>query len=564
MAKFDEQTYLKNKAAQLNAKGYQGKTWDASSVQKAFKDSGLSAQQHYQQYGKGEGVTPYNAGSAPQKINTAGKLKTSQFDTNTYLNNKALELNQRGYGGRNDWTAEQARLHMRDSGMTPEQHYLQYGRSEGVDPYLYESGITSAPSYAATTRSINPATDTVQGQITGLLDKNNPYMKRARARGQSFANSRGLLNSTMAGQAGEAAAIDAALPIASQDADSYLRQGMTNQQYQNQASRDNANFELSTGQFNAEYGQRMDLATMDDLRAREMQQADIDSREQIAQWDREVRENIAAIEMDAQTRAQFLESTNELMQQYQIQFQEIATNKDLSSDARNAAWRSLREMYDEQIKLSGDMMGVPLTRGDQGPWSMGGSDGAAGGNTGGNTGGDTGEAGNAETGGQAAPWQPQGEGDSVEAIREYQRSDDPNRKFFPENNPAFKQVQRPKWMDSLAISGYVVSAEDAFMYVYGGDSATTKKDGTFPSAADIGQTPPPTDGSFNQWLKTPASKMWRYNNRDMTIANGGKTVSESDLSEVEKQVYKFPDGISRSEVWDAYYEKRWNEGSSEG
>lgn len=58
----------------------------------------------------------------------------------------------------------------------------------------------------------------VSEQITGLLTESNPYMKAAETRGKQYAQQRGLLNTSLGSQAATAAAIDAALPIATADA----------------------------------------------------------------------------------------------------------------------------------------------------------------------------------------------------------------------------------------------------------------------------------------------------------------------------------------------------------
>ena len=75
----------------------------------------------------------------------------------------------------------------------------------------------------------------VAGQLDKLLASENPIMQRARARAAETANERGLINSSFAAQAGEAAVIDAAMPIATADAGTYGRQAMANQGYENQA-----------------------------------------------------------------------------------------------------------------------------------------------------------------------------------------------------------------------------------------------------------------------------------------------------------------------------------------
>ena len=58
----------------------------------------------------------------------------------------------------------------------------------------------------------------VSGRITGLLRDGSKYIEQARGRASRAANKRGLMNSSIAAGAGEAAAVDAALPIAQGDA----------------------------------------------------------------------------------------------------------------------------------------------------------------------------------------------------------------------------------------------------------------------------------------------------------------------------------------------------------
>ena len=71
------------------------------------------------------------------------------------------------------------------------------------------------------TANYDPAKGTVAGQMNGLLKSDNPYIKNARSQGKEHAASRGLLNSSIAAGASEKSAINAALPIAQQDASTY-------------------------------------------------------------------------------------------------------------------------------------------------------------------------------------------------------------------------------------------------------------------------------------------------------------------------------------------------------
>ena len=60
----------------------------------------------------------------------------------------------------------------------------------------------------------------VSSSLNKLLASDNPYLQQARTRASEYANSRGLLNSSIGAGAGESAAIQAALPIAQADAQS--------------------------------------------------------------------------------------------------------------------------------------------------------------------------------------------------------------------------------------------------------------------------------------------------------------------------------------------------------
>lgn len=75
-----------------------------------------------------------------------------------------------------------------------------------------------------------PEDDSVATRLNTLTASSNPYIKQARAGALQGANRRGLLNSSMAAGAGEGAAIAAALPIASQDAQASTNKTLTGMQ----------------------------------------------------------------------------------------------------------------------------------------------------------------------------------------------------------------------------------------------------------------------------------------------------------------------------------------------
>lgn len=102
---------------------------------------------------------------------------------------------------------------------------------------------TTAPSTAPVTATQSTAgqsilgvapQQTVQEQIRGIIAENSPLMQQARATSRGQMNERGLINSSIANTAGQAAVLQAAMPIAQADAAMYADTAKTNNAYANQ------------------------------------------------------------------------------------------------------------------------------------------------------------------------------------------------------------------------------------------------------------------------------------------------------------------------------------------
>lgn len=76
----------------------------------------------------------------------------------------------------------------------------------------------SMPTTQVDPKTWQPPEALVENRLEGILAKDSPLMQRAQTEGMQYANSRGLLNSTMAAGAAQGAMIDRAMPIAQQDA----------------------------------------------------------------------------------------------------------------------------------------------------------------------------------------------------------------------------------------------------------------------------------------------------------------------------------------------------------
>ena len=122
----------------------------------------------------------------------------------------------------------------------------------------YKSYMASQPktAAAATTNAATTAwapdkNSTVQGQVANITAAGGPLMQRAETKALQGANSRGLLNSSIAVSAGQSALYDAALPMAQQDAVTFAAAGKRNADAADTVSLANAGAANSNAQFNA-------------------------------------------------------------------------------------------------------------------------------------------------------------------------------------------------------------------------------------------------------------------------------------------------------------------------
>ena len=74
----------------------------------------------------------------------------------------------------------------------------------------------------AYTRNVT-GNELVQNQMQGLMNRGGAYMQNAARRGLETANRRGLLNSSIAAGSAERSSLEAAMPIAQADAQTYGR-----------------------------------------------------------------------------------------------------------------------------------------------------------------------------------------------------------------------------------------------------------------------------------------------------------------------------------------------------
>ena len=186
----------------------------------------------------------------------------------------------------------------------------------------------------------------VENRLGGLLSSNSPYITSARADAQQTANSRGLLNSTMAATAGEKAAIQSALPIAQQDANTYAQRGLQEQQGKIQKGLYEVQGDISAKLSAQGFQQEKVLKDMD------------------MEWNRidlEARMSVESERLTAENKARFDQTTHEISTQYMDDYLAIMVDpkfKDLKS--RQAAINVLNENTKQRYAIAAQIAGAEL------------------------------------------------------------------------------------------------------------------------------------------------------------------------------------------------------------
>lgn len=114
-------------------------------------------------------------------------------------------------------------------------------RIGGGNSHVFDRRIGNNPLPQGIQGTVNKAytrtpqeQELVENRLTGLLDRDNPYISNARQRAAEASSSRGMLNSSLAMGSAERAAIEAGAPIAAQDAATFAQAASENQGYLNQ------------------------------------------------------------------------------------------------------------------------------------------------------------------------------------------------------------------------------------------------------------------------------------------------------------------------------------------
>lgn len=264
------------------------------------------------------------------------------------------------------WTPTDGINNYNNMSATPQLAQTQTANAAtAAAPTPTASGLTSA-----ITRDVN-SNELLSNQVNKVIGEDSPLMQQAAAKAKQAANSRGMLNSSMAVQAGQAAVMDRALPIAQYDAGVNTNVLNTNQSNQQQTNTFNAsqqqdinkfntNTEAQNSQFNANNQQDANK-----FNASEQNKTNIfNANEQnvvIKQlMDQSNKLQLADIEASYKTILQSEASAGSLYQQSVRNISDILQNPDLTPEAKTAAVTNQNELLKTGLNILGKIGGLNL------------------------------------------------------------------------------------------------------------------------------------------------------------------------------------------------------------
>jgi len=222
----------------------------------------------------------------------------------------------------------------------------------------------NAAQAGLTTWGVDPSKQTVQGQLNGLLSQGSPLMTIAKTKAEQAMNGKGLLNSSMAVQAGQQAVIDSAMPIATQDASTYAQNGQYNATSANNNSQFNATQSNQIGmnnqaetnkvnQFNAGQANTVGMSNVDQMNRFGLANLDAATKTMLANLTASTQLGVAQTEANYKTNQQLQSSVAALQMSYVTQRGMIANNQNMDAASKAAAYADLDKYYQQQANLLG-------------------------------------------------------------------------------------------------------------------------------------------------------------------------------------------------------------------
>jgi hypothetical protein len=243
----------------------------------------------------------------------------------------------------------------------PQQNQTQGPRATQTESSGFDFGAAAGPMQGPV--SYQPSNNSlVSERLNALLAKDSPYIQAAKTRALQQANRAGLLNSSMAAGAGVLSAINAAMPIAQQDASTFATAERDNNQTVNTFARDANQFgrDMSQLQFRGLLDRESEARNQNFRREERIAEQDYRTNEATVAFSRELER------MGYQNRLATanvpIEFAARMASVMQAQVAEIMSDANLSPQAKENAITNLVGYANAQMEWAERFFGVTMSR----------------------------------------------------------------------------------------------------------------------------------------------------------------------------------------------------------
>jgi hypothetical protein len=317
-----------------------------------------SAEEHYKAAGQGEGRATSQQGATYRANNPdvdaaikAGSFTSAQdhFDKHGWSEGRGMFATPSDFDGA---AYLKANSDVASAGVDPYTHYSMFGAKEGraytpIEEVKPKEGTPTTVPYAPS-QQYDP-NNTVEARLARILGSDSPLMTRAKTRGLQIANSRGLLNSSMATGEATNQMIDVALPIASQDSSQGNQQFMQGRDIENQQTMQARDIE------NRKYMQTQEIENQ-----RFLSTLDSDTRKTLATMQENTKIAVANMGVGAEDKQRIASMVATAQGNYQSAYATIINNTAIPQEARDAYLTHIYSLMNNQMSLIEGMYGVDL------------------------------------------------------------------------------------------------------------------------------------------------------------------------------------------------------------
>ncbi len=220
---------------------------------------------------------------------------------------------------------------------------------------------TSAPATnTATTMSV-AEDQLVSGRLNKLLASGSPVFDRAQARAAQAANARGLINSSMANQAGAAALYDVAVPMATNEAQAFQQAAVQNQNATNTANLQTQQLGTQVALTNAAAKNQVSMFNSEQYLKAKTVEADSYLKTILATADNNLKAYMAELESNYKTLMQTDASTASVLTQYLKAMAEVQSSANLDATGKQTAINNLQTGIQDYIAISDAISGLNLS-----------------------------------------------------------------------------------------------------------------------------------------------------------------------------------------------------------